>query len=67
MGSEPNALAERIEAEREELGKDIQEIESRVREEPRRWLEMNLPRLAGAAFGMFFLIGFASARRRHRY
>jgi hypothetical protein len=28
---------------------------------------MNLPRLAGAAFGMFFLIGFASARRRHRY
>jgi hypothetical protein len=58
MGAQSNALAEHIRQEREELGRDIRELDSRIREEPERWLLRNWPRLAGLAFGVFLLLGY---------
>jgi hypothetical protein len=66
MGSESNAIAEHIRDEREQLGRDLRELESMVREEPRRWFNDNLPRIVVTAFGAFFLIGFFGANRRRR-
>ena len=66
MGTESNAIAEHIRLEREELGRDLREIEALVREEPRQWLAANLWRIAAAAFGAFLLIGFVLTDRRHR-
>jgi hypothetical protein len=66
MGAESNAIAEHIRLEREELGRDIRELDALVRREPQRWLEENLWRIAGAAFGAFLLIGFLMTSRRHR-
>ncbi len=66
MGTESNAIAEHIRLEREELGRDIRELEALVRAEPKRWLDENLWRIAAAAFGASLLIGFALTSRRHR-
>jgi hypothetical protein len=66
MGTESNAIAEHIRLEREELGRDLRQLDTLVREEPRQWLEENLWRIAAAAFGAFLLIGFVVTSRRHR-
>jgi len=66
MGAQSNAIAEHIRLEREELGRDIRQLDALVREEPKRWLGENLGRIAAAAFGAFLLIGFALTGRRHR-
>jgi hypothetical protein len=64
MGAQSNALAEHIRQEREELGRDIRELDSMIREEPERWLLRNWPRIAGLAFGVFLLLGYVIADRR---
>jgi hypothetical protein len=64
MGAQSNALAEHIRQEREELGRDIRELDSMIRQEPERWLLRNWPRIAGLAFGVFLLLGYAIADRR---
>jgi hypothetical protein len=66
MGAESNAIAEHIRLEREELGRDIRELDSLVREEPKRWLQENLGRIAAATFGALLLLGFMITSRRHR-
>lgn len=66
MGAQSNAIADHIRLEREELGRDIRELQMLVREEPRRWLDQNLWRIACAAFGAFLLIGLLITGRRHR-
>jgi hypothetical protein len=66
MGAQSNAIAEHIRLEREELGRDIRELDSLVREEPKRWLQENLGRIAAASFGALLLIGFVITSRRHR-
>ncbi len=66
MGSQPNAIAEHIRDEREQLSRDLEELQTMVRQEPKRWLDENLPRMLGIAFGAFFLIGLATADRRVR-
>lgn len=66
MGSQSNALAEHIRNEREELGRDIKQLETMMREEPKRWFNRNLPRILATAFGVFFLIGLTGASRRVR-
>lgn len=66
MGAQSNAIAEHIRLEREELGRDIRELDALVRGEPNRWLEENLWHIAGAAFGAFLLFGFVITNRRHR-
>jgi hypothetical protein len=66
MGSQSNAIAEHIRLEREELGRDIRQLDALVREEPKRWLDDNLWRIAAAAFGAFLLIGFTLSSRRRR-
>jgi hypothetical protein len=66
MGAESNAIAEHIRLEREELGRNIRELDVLVREEPKRWLRENLWRIAGAAFSAFLLIGFVLTGRRHK-
>lgn len=68
MGAQSNAIAEHIREERDELGRDIRDLEAMVREEPKRYLHQNLPRFIGIVFGALFLIGFALANRRsYRY
>jgi hypothetical protein len=67
MGAQSNALAEHIRQEREELGRDIRELDSMIRKEPERWLHRNWSRVAGMAFGVFFLLGYAITGRRRRY
>lgn len=66
MGSQSNAITNHIREERERLGRDLDELQSMVRQEPKRWLDENLPRILGIAFGAFFLIGLTSADRRVR-
>jgi hypothetical protein len=66
MGAQSNAIAEHIRLEREELGRNIRELNALVREEPKRWLQENLTRIAAAAFGAFLLIGFVITSRRHK-
>jgi len=66
MGAQSNAIAEHIRLEREELGRDIRELDSLVREEPKRWLQENLGRIVAASFGALLLIGFVITSRRHR-
>jgi len=66
MGAQSNAIAEHIRLEREELGRNIQELDSLVRAEPRRWLQENLGRIAVASFSALLLIGFMITSRRHR-
>ena len=66
MGAQSNAIAEHIRLEREELGRDIRELEELVREKPKQWLEENLGRISGIAFGSFLLLGFLLSGRRHR-
>ncbi len=68
MGAESNAIREHIRLEREELGRNIRELDVLIREEPKRWLRENLWRIAGGAFGAFLLIGFVlTGRRQRRY
>jgi len=67
MGAQSNAIAEHIRLEREELGRDIRELDALVRDKPRQWLQENLWRIVGAAFASFLLIGFMVTSRRHRY
>lgn len=55
---------ERIRHEREALAQHLNELESIVREEPRRWFFDNLPRFIGGAFGASLLVGFVTANRR---
>jgi len=66
MGAESNAIAEHIRLQREELGRDIRELDSLVREEPKRWLQENLGRIAAATFGALLLLGFMITSRRRR-
>ena len=66
MGAESNAVVEHIREEREELGRDIRQLEAIVRDEPKRYLHQNLPRFLGIVFGALFLIGFAMTSRRTR-
>jgi hypothetical protein len=66
MGSQSNAIAEHIREEREQLGRDLDELQSIVREQPKRWVDENLPRFLGITFGAFFLIGLLGADRRVR-
>jgi hypothetical protein len=66
MGAQSTAIAEHIRQEREELGRDIRELDSKIRKEPERWLHRNWPRLAGVAFGVFFLLGYAITGHRRR-
>jgi hypothetical protein len=66
MGAQSNALAEHIRQEREELGRNIRELDSLIRDEPERWLLRNWPRLAALAFGAFFLLGYAITNGRRR-
>jgi hypothetical protein len=59
-----SAAIERIHREREVLAKNLNELESLVRQEPKRWFLDNLPRIMAGAFGTSALLGFMVANRR---
>lgn len=71
MGAESDQIVKHIEREREELGRNIDALESMMRTEPEklkaqavRWYEDALPKIVIGAFGLFLLIGFLASDRR---
>jgi hypothetical protein len=74
MGSESDAIVKHIEHEREELGRNIDALESIVKAEPEklkqeaiRWYEDLLPKAVLGAFGLALLIGFLVTDRRRKF
>lgn len=64
--SSQSETVDRIRQERESLARHLDELETVVREKPRRWFYDNLPRIVASSFGASLLIGFATANRRIR-
>jgi hypothetical protein len=57
MGSTADALTRHIAEEREQLARDLEALQTKVRQEPETWFRQNATRVLGVAFGAFFLIG----------
>jgi hypothetical protein len=74
MGAESEAIVKHIEHEREELGRNIEALESIVKAEPEKlkqkailWYEDLLPKAVLGALGLAFLIGFLVTDRRRKH
>ena len=64
MGTQSDQIAAHIEQEREQLTQDIRQLETQVREEPKRFFRENAWQILGIAFAACFVIGFLSTRSR---
>jgi len=66
MGTESEKIAAHIAEERNALGRNLDQLEARIHEEPKRLMHENAGAIAAGIFGAALLIGYnlVPARRR---